>query len=405
MRLKGDRPNPDLLEARAPLVLRSLRRSVAEVLGELPRCDTAVELASRLNLDRSLAWKVWRVAQGQHEYPSPKHIPGKLGIERFFEAAQAGGVSSTVLTAARDAYAAFDQLARKHAGDRASADIMLAAMTAEGRPRLEVALRRDGFRANSHFLGMQTHALYQCCVVLPGQRHTMPGIALLKGYFGLRRMRGENRLLIARSQLIQQRGPTANYRRTPLADGGRGNADRTPLVARFCSRPLPDIRRTRVSQFVVEDTLPPGPIGEAGAVDLVTAELFDEIQRDEVDRDAVTARVSIPCERFCFDVFIHKTVAAARPPILDVFSTMHGEGPFLRPDAGDRMQLPESLQHLGNAATAAPASETPHWVDLIAWLFGRLSAAPADFELFRLQMRFPPIPICAAVTYGLHSEP
>ncbi len=409
----------DSVEDIGPRVLRRLRRSLAVIIGAIPRVSRAVDLTNRLSIDRSLGWKVWKVAHGPDAYPSPKHIPGHAGMEIFLRAAEKAGVSAPLVEEARLAFAEFEQVMNAQAGDRATADILLGALAGEGREQLELQLRREAFRANSYLLGAQARTLYRACVVLPAQTGCMPDVALVQGFFGLRRMRPATPWLLSRSVLVQQQGPVSDYTREPLCEAAaRGEevsasqfsgADAplrereltAPLVTDFCNPRVLPVRRRIVANVVYEDELAPGPIGESGAVDIVLAERVSNIQREEVSRDAVTMRVSTPSERVCFDVLLHESVLGSVPPVLEVLSTVHGDLHSFTNELRVRLPMTEPLIDYGPATLAPPVPEVARQIELLEWLFRRIGHAPSEFRAFRVLMRYPPIPICLAVTYGL----
>jgi hypothetical protein len=385
-------------------VLRDLRRSTAGVLTACSGMERPVDVSTRLGLDRSLAWKIWQVAAGAGPCPSAAHIPGRQGFERFLESASKAGVDEGTIHVARDAFRAFQKLTTVHAGDRASVDIMLGTLTDEGRTRLEMALRRDGFRANAHFLGAQVGALYQMDVVLPPRSGFMPDVARVRGHFGLRRNRAGASLLIARTTLVSAEGANPAPRRVPLTAIAPtiGSHDALPaLLQDFCSRPTPGVTRRTIQGVTVEDELVPGEVGQLGALDVVTGELMAEMRERPVDKQAVTMLVPLPSERLCYDVLLPRAFVFDAAPAARVHSTMQTDLPYLRREDFDAIPVPEHLEALGSAATAPPSPDIPHHPEMLAWVLKTLGRNAAEFDLYRLRMRFPPAPSCVGVAYSL----
>lgn len=394
------------LEADGPSALRALRRALSALLGSLPPVARAVELGERLKLDRSLAWKVWRVAQGPDDLPSPKHVPGRAAMATFLKAAAANGAPRTLIDAARDAHARLESVFKDHAGDRASAEILLGRFTDEGRSRLEIQLRRESFRASSHFLGVRMRTRHELDVLAPSPGNHMPQLARVRGYYGLQRTRTDARWVLSRGYVLHDRGPTDDYKRTALEPGA--NADplhAVPIAARFCSPSDLPLRREPSDGHTVVDELGPGPIGEAGAADIVTAELISEIPYRSVSEDTVGVHVRTPAERLCYEVLIHQSLIGGATPRLEVFTTLNASVPQATPDPRDRIPILESIRALGPADTAPPAVEVPRHAELTAWMFDRLGWNPRDFLAFRFSMRFPPIAIVVRVTYPVPRPP
>jgi hypothetical protein len=390
----------------AVVVLRDLRRTTATVLAGCSGVDRAVDVAKRLNLDRSLAWKVWQVGQGTGPCPSPAHIPGKAAFGRFLEAASAVGVASVNIEAAREAYARLERLTVEHAGNRAAAGSMLGTLTDEGRVRMETAIRRDGFRAAAHFLGVQALALLQIDVLLPNPAPgCLPDVIRLRGMMGLRRHRAGVPWVVARTTLMHREGPVSALTRAPLAGEAQGvaaalSAGAPPaLLAPFCSSPLPEVERRVINGVTVEDELQPGVVGQTGAVDVVLGERISRIPRAGADVEALVMHVATPAERLCYDLLIPEGLLE-REPALRVHSTVHGEFPFARRPDFDLIPIPEALHDLGPATDAPAAADIPRHDEIHRWLLSRLGASPERFRMLRLRMKYPPTPICIAASYA-----
>lgn len=384
-------------ESDAVTVMRRLRRATAGVLGAVPGLSRAVDVADRLGLDRSLAWKIWRVAQGESEIPSPAHVPGRSGFIRFLDGAGVAGADAALVVEAKTAFEQFERLTAEHAGDRASADIMLAPLSDEGRRRQELARRRDAFRANSHFLGVQCRTLFQADVLLPSGPAYMPDVGRLRAHFGLRRMRPNVPWIVARSTLVNDQGPKGAYRREPLTPTSTGASF---LVPQFSSTPSPQVSRRVIEGYTVEDELAPGPVGEAAATDVVLAERVSMMTREAVESDAVTMPVFTPAERLVYDVLIHES-AGVGVPVLRVNSTVHGDAPYLRGRDYDLIPVPESFTDLGTAAEAPAVAEVPRYAAMMAWFIDRLGVSPDALRCYRAKLRFPPLPSRVAAHYDL----
>ncbi|MBX3315366.1 MAG: hypothetical protein KF902_00730 [Phycisphaeraceae bacterium] len=404
-------------EAEAVAVLADLRRCVALVLGDLQPCVRASELSTVLNLDRSLGWKLWTLAQSGASSPSPKHVPGRNGFQSFLDAALRNGASAAHVDEARRAFGRFERLSKEHARDRASVEIMLGALTTEGRSRLELSLRRAAFRANAHFLGVQCDTLYQADVVAPDGAGMMPRVVRVRGHYGLTRMRSGVSWVLSRSTLVTPSGKTVAYRRRALSEAGVWDDDGhvggtgtgaalvggpAPVAAAFSSTPTPVVVRRIVDGVVFQDELEPGPVGRASAIDVVTAEIVDKTPEHADAHDAVTARISTPCELLCFDVLLHESLASNGDPRLEVFTTIHSDVPYTL-GSRDLLQTMERFEALGSPDRAAPVAEVPRQAGLVDWMLGSIGERASAFRLYRLRMRFPPVPALAAATYRLRA--
>jgi hypothetical protein len=384
--------------------LRELRRSVAAVLSELPGASTAAGLARTLGLDRSLAWKVWRTAYGDDEFPSPKHVPGTAAFSQFIEAATLAGTGDEAAAQARSAHRSFDSLVKTRAPDRASADILFGSLSNEGRSRLEAQLRLEHFRASSYFLGVRADTMYQVNVIVPNT--PMPDIAILRGHYGLMRMRPGAGCLLSRSVLIHDDGVTNSYSRRALVGHSPaserfspGSESPSPVLSELCSTPMPPVSRRWHPDGVVTDELMPGPIGAEAGGDVVIAELVGNLPAVAQPTDTVTMQIRTPVEQAIFDVLIHSSLARAGDPTMRAYTLVRGEVPFGYGDGRDELHIPERLEALGGGdAIPAPPGVSNH-PRLMQLLWTNLGVTAADYLLYRIRLRRPPTPIALTVSY------
>ncbi len=382
-------------EHQAHDVLRTLRRCVSEIISSIGGVGRAVDLSEKLGLDATLGWKVWRIAHGNDTLPSAKHIPGRQAMQRFLDAARVAGTSEEAVERAMQAFMKFQRLARQHAGDRASADIILSSMTAEGRRRIDGELRRDAFRANTHFLGVRAACLYQGDIILPAPRGYMAEVVRLRGMMGLARTRAGSRWVLSRSTLVREDGPSVKLQRRPLEGPMAGPG----LLTSFCSQPLPEISRRVVQGVTTEDELGPAEVGRSGAVDIVTGERIFDMPFHPAKEDAVTMSVNTPCESLYYDVMIHPAAVAGLPPRFAFHTLVHGGLAHQSILDRDIVPIPETLEYLGSARSAASVPAMPRYAAMLDWVFSKIGRDSDALELYRIHMKFPPLPGCLAVTY------
>jgi hypothetical protein len=198
--------------------------------------------------------------------------------------------------------------------------------------------------------------------------------------------------IIARTTLVHSDGPSATLQRRPLGD----SATNPLLLTKFCSQPTLPIRRRLLGGVTAEDELLPGSVGQLAALDIVTAELISNMPRRDIETDATLMHIVTPAERLCYDVLLPASVPA---PSARVHSTMQGEHPYLRDDTFATIPTYESLEALGSADGAPVCSDVPRQRELLDWLFDQLNVRASDFAMWRLRMRFPPIPACIGLRY------
>lgn len=397
--------NAHALEDAARAVLKDLRTAVAALLnaggwGE----GTSAELSRSLGLDRSLAWKVWTLGGDAGELPSPQHVPGRSGVAKFLEAADRAGAPADAIETARITFARYRELALQHAGDRASADILLGTLTPEGRERQDLSLRRGLLRGNSHVLGVQAGMLYNLAAVFPGREGFFASVALVRGYFGVKTMRPGVSWVLGRSTLVQSSGPRAAPRRDTL-DGRSLDDNAPPLLDEFCRPEGVRVRRRFVDGRTAQDELEPRPIGREGAVDVVTGEVIRDIPIDHGPRDGVTMAVRVPAESLCFDVLLHKDATSADEATVHGYSMVNTEFPFREESGIDEIPIAETLVEFERAADLRDLAGVASHDALLARVIGATGCREQDFRAVRFRMRFPPLPICIVIQYGAKQRP
>jgi len=397
--------NAHALERAAPAVLKDLRAAVAALLDAGGwRDGPSAELSRSLGLDRSLAWKVWTLGGEAGALPSPQHVPGRAGVAKFLDAAEKAGAPADVIAQARDTFARYRELALQHAGDRASADILLGTLTPEGRERQDLSLRRGLFRGNSHVLGVQAALLYHCAAVFPGREGFFASVALVRGYFGLKTMRPGVSWVLGRSTLVQSTGPRLAPRRDTF-DGDALDDNAPPLLPEFCRPTGVQVRRRVVEGRTAQDELEPRPIGREGAVDVVTGEVIRDIPIDRGPRDAVTMAVRVPAESLCFDVLLHRDAVAPDEATINCYSLVNNEFPFRDQSGIDEIPIAETLIEFGSPTDLRDLAGVAEHDALLARLISATGCRERDFRAVRFRMRFPPLPICIAIHYGARERP
>lgn len=397
--------NAHALEHAARAVLKDLRAAVASLLDAGGwRDGTSAELSRALGLDRSLAWKVWTLGGEAGELPSPQHVPGRAGVAKFLGAAEKAGAPPETIEQARTTFTRYRELALQHAGDRASADILLGTLTPEGRERQDLSLRRGLFRGNSHVLGVQAALLYNCAAIFPGRQGFFASVALVRGYFGLKTMRPGVSWVLGRSTLVQSTGPRAAPRRDTF-DGHALDDNAPPLLAEFCRPAGVRVRRRVVDGRTAQDELEPRPIGREGAVDVVTGEVFRDIPVDRNPRDAVTMAVRVPAESLCFDVLLHKDAVSADEATINCYSLVNSEFPFRDKTGIDEIPVAETLVEFPSPSHLRDLDGVAQHDALLDRLIASTGCKEIDFRAVRFRMRFPPLPICIAIHYGAKQRP
>src|SRR5262245_5318081 len=169
--------------------LRQAFTALSASVSDLPA--RPLQVARFLGLDKNLAWKVARLCQSSDPAEAVRHLPGPAGVKRVLDAFAQGGAGPAEINAVRLAVARFDRMVGRHAGDRATLELLLASGAPE-RPdaqRME-ASRKLAFQGNSATFGVQTRVRFGLQIVAPSAAEPeLVDVVAVGGLVDFRRLR------------------------------------------------------------------------------------------------------------------------------------------------------------------------------------------------------------------------
>jgi hypothetical protein len=397
------------LEVHAENVLRRLRAAFVDLLAALHiDAESPRRVALRLGLDKSLAWKVARIAHGVDLFAIGQHLPGSAGTEIFFNAVKQRGAPPPLIEAARSAVRDFNRLVEIHSGDRASLEMMLSSYARESSERLEMLHRKQLFSGASYLWGVQAKTQLRADFVAPSDEPEMVDIVSLRGFIGLRRLRPEVPWVIDRTRIADDDAKVRQPSRREALDPRCDTESDAPLLPEFCSKPLPEVRRVPGPEGFVHFELAGGPVGDTGAVTCISGEVFRRAApRYRTEQNTLGEHAQLmrtPCKLLVLDVFLHQDLDFATPPELVVEGQILG---LTYPPADrDHARLPvhETVQDLGAGPPLVQTPDIPNYGRIVQAVFDRVGWNPADFHGFRVRMRYPPSPTVVVLYYPLPEQ-
>lgn len=383
--------------------LQILRDALAVVLSTIPDgWGSTSQVASGLGIERTLAWKLSKIASAPDPLVIPQHLPGDRAMKRVFGQAIKIGIDPSLIERAGVALGEFRALGRTHAGDDALLELMVGGQAESGREDMDLEQRRAAFHANSYLLGVSTSLLYDSTFVVPSQTRGSLDLATVRGYVGLGTMRDHVMWPVARKVASQVTDGQVELSGEPLIpDDVR---DGVPVLTRYCSanmRPLIEQRSTEgFSRYLVA----PGRVGKSGAVDVFIGEVY---------RDATVAfptptepnhllgvHVKTPSRRAVIDQFIHRDVFGPVRPSVFAMSLLFGEPDLhgLQHRQGVTVPLFEEVQCLGEADRAVAPRGLASFRQVCDTVAQRFNLPLRDFLLYRVELEFPPQPVVVAMS-------
>ncbi len=397
-------------------VPQHVKGSFVEVIDALPGHITQPrELSSCLKIDKKLAWKVVNLARGSELFTVARHIPGTAATKLFLKAAAKQGVPLSRIEAVTTAMKDFERLTKLHAGDRATLEMMLLSHGKEDRRRADLAHRKAAFAANSYIWGVQAKTQVKIDFLHPAADQGRLDYATIRGFVGLRRIRPDVPVVIARTRIVDDDGVSRSppLLREPLdpLDVVSEDAPTSPLLRRFCSNPLARFRRVTGSHGFVEDEWIEGEVGNAGSTTCFTGEVARSVvpqYRTEHDRWGTHAAVvRTPCEALVLDLLVHEDLYVPLDLELIVYGELAGRSPVLLIEghAGNRLPTLESIEHLGKGSAVVHTPHVPRYAEMIRHTFDKLGWDGNRFDVYRVQIQYPIIPASVLMMHELPEAP
>lgn len=404
---------PNLLESRAASVLADLRAALAAVLGAtgVP-ISRPLHLKEALNLHQTLAWKVHRFAHSSELLKDAQFIPGAAGFSTFLRAAATHGVPESTIAAAKSAYDHYRALVSSHAADRASFELLLTGLAeadsqspADGR-----SIRRGGFRCASATWGVQMRQKMVCHMIGPSEKPDHVDFIILRGSFGLRRLRPGVPLSIFPATLSGADGeivPTRAGQPLEPHNVTRGLA----LLPQFCSQPTPQICIGKNPAGIPEYQLGGGVIGDKEGLSIVTGERYFAAgtkYADAVNSYGISALlIRTPIESAIIDVWVHRDLFPEpfhpRPILFGELNTIPWADQIH--EHAELLPLAERVESMGRGLPAAVLMDIPHYRSMVELAFNSTGWDHRDFSLYRLRQEYPVISTTLLMQFDLPKKP
>lgn len=374
-------------------LMQDLRRALVEACAAAGADPLRPRHAARvLGVDKTLMWRISRIVHEPDVFQAVSHVPRRGGVGILCRALARARVPAAVVERVRALLGAFDALAARHGGDRATFELLAAGFSPAERnlQSLEQG-RRLAFRGNSAVWGVQARLQLATCILLPARSRI--DLVRLSGFVDLLRLRARVSWPLSRRTFFDELHDGPQLPPAEPLDDGAG-AGRGALIREFSSASLPEL------QAEAEDggercILPAGVPGRTGRL---TAVFGRRYRGNRAIRAAgsgrarrLTANLSTPVERLQFDLLVHQDLAGNRVPGVALFGALDGRSGAPTPP------FAEAVIDLGRGITGSAAPEMPRYPALLEWAFQRLGADPAEFRSFRFAMAYPPIPAKAVL--------
>lgn len=360
------------------------------------------ELARQLEINKNLAWRATKVATARHAMGAVAHVPGQQAFGALVAALVRAGLPAAGEQRLLQAHAAYRAMAREHsAGDKAVLEQLAAGLGSDPAAAAERQLhgRRQAFLGMGSTWGVQTR-LQLLTVILgpPDPESGVLDLVVLSGFLGLRRLRADARwtLLRRRAPPVEE-GQPAPVLSEPL-DPDIG-PEEAPLLGEFCT--LDEPLETDLVGNLRTWTLPPGPVGQTAARDVLFATHHRaSVRPPSAERapESFWMSLATPAEAAQYDLIVHRDVDWARGPRAELRSQLEGlEGRIDDDRLHPRLPLAEEPHGLGQDLSAMASTHVPRYGELLARVLERTGWDAEAFRGHRLVLPYPPVPSLLAL--------
>jgi hypothetical protein len=401
--------SPPAFPDHARAVVRSLRGAFSELLtsvGVNPQDPQAI--TSALGLNKNLAWKISKIVQTDDPAQVLKQMPGASGIRIFLKSLEETGASAAALEAARHATDEFDDLIRVHSGDRATLEMMGSELSPAGRPNHDEYHRKLLFQGASYVWGVQARVVLKVGVIAPGATPGTLDFASLSALIDFRRLRSDATWVMAARRSTNDDGTEMSPPPSEPIDTRYAAGDQAPLMADFCSQPVPELRGFK-DQVGTSFELVEGRVGNTGMLTCTVGTIQRQIPYYRTPTNEWgehSALCETPAEVLILDLFFHQQLTFAIPPEPALYSELRASVPY--PGRGrerNRLPLSDSLQDLGTGPLLLATPEVRHYRQMVQAIFDRTGWSPTQFHGFRMKIAYPVSPSVLVLRYRLPAPP
>lgn len=381
-------PSPPIsLEQESDVVLGRLRDCLASVITSTHGREIrkAVDIHKVFGLNRQLAWYVYRVATAPHPRDTGPFIPGTAQMNKFIQAAKRQGVNAEILNNVREAYAAFEAMVERHAGDRDTFESMISHSDEARRELIDLQRKREAFRANGHLWGVQSRAMVMTEILRPSTTPGKVDEATINGDVDSRQVRPE----VALQDSIRWKHVDASSLEPapePIDPSGVV-AGGVNLLADFCSKPTPEFNVQTDEEGYCRASLIRRGIGNCAATTYFIGNVIRGIPTN--NDHSYIRRLHRPTELFLQDFLIHRSLWDGPPPQVSVCAVDLSNSN--RPINWNGVKLPvqEKVVELGMGTDVLLTTEIPRYRDMIEHAFNCLGWPAKEFRVFRCKIEYP----------------
>jgi len=391
-------------------VARRLRRALIDVLASVGLEATGSrEVARRLGLKTSLAWKTVRIVADKEPLAAIATFPGSAARRTLMKAFEAAGVGQQLLEPLQEAMADFDKLIEAHASDRERLEVMLSSLAGDKQRERDESIRKQAFLANSALWGAQARVRVGTAIVSPSADLGFVDHANVVGLVDFWRLKAGAPWHFTTFRIaVEGREPQTHRGPEPI-DSAQTDPASMLLLKDFCAPDMRSLRTTPLPDGSVQYELPELPVGSRGRGSVMAA----WISRGLIPRWATPeftwsehgVSLGTPAEVLLFDLMVHKSLPYPKPAVR-VIGLRPGEPLQLVPHQSHvEFAVGEGLKDLGPWPFDLSSKDVPEYPRMMELVFSKLGLNMADFRAYRFELKYPPLSAMAICRYDVPARP
>jgi hypothetical protein len=365
-------------------VMHDLQTATSDLLNELEPIRRAVDLERSLEIDRKLAWQIFRLSRSTG-LGDLENVPSPAPALRVIDAARGRGVSETTTERVKGAFDRFEKFVTVQCGDRASLMSMVSGLTHGRSENLELRVRKSLHRDSAHVWGLKAAKqirtlIYDPCGPSGG---TLRGI-LISGSLGLQGLRRGEPLVIS-SWL----SPTPIEGQPGTGTDSPGVAPQFEILRDYCSHNLPDVSHVPGKSGVYETEMQIPPTGRAGAVTLYLTQ-SSRTGGDARDVGAGAGMfISVPAAEVVIELLVPAGYTSPATARVTVFGRRHHPERAMEERDTDMLPQREAAVYLGRVSSIPSLDGVPHHRDIVRHVLDRNGLLGREFDAYRCRVLYP----------------
>ena len=363
--------------------------------------DHAFALSQRLDMDKSLAWRIVRFAKEHDVNQAVEYLPGDSGLNIFINKCQGGSGTRGACERAQKATAALSSLAKRVGGSRSAfKNMLLQGGTQPARAMSQIALRKQAFMANEAIWGIRASVRWKCWIQFPANDPTKVNVVRGDAFLGLTRLRASVSWPLYRRSFFHYANKEIKHLQPTSTAVDKKTKHEFPLLTSFSTLGAKDFTAAHTSTEHVW-SLPAGSIGKEAATDCFFGEI---VRMESAEPLAALTRLDLPVEEAVIDIFLHNSLLKKIPMHAYLFNCMTGGGMGVpEPNReSDLMPLIEAVEVLPQALHWS-VTTLPMYDAVMGTLFKAQPFAQSEFTLHRMRIKYPAIP--TALVMKLSDKP